>query len=90
VSAQQVDGVGAGRDFLAGLTNTFGGRSNTLERGLAEARANVLYELKAEAHAIGATALVGLALDHQLIAGLNGSASMLMVTGSATAVVLAE
>jgi uncharacterized protein YbjQ (UPF0145 family) len=86
VGAQQVHGVGIGRDVLASFSNTFGGRSSTLERGLSEARDRVLYELKAQAQALGATALVGVAFDQQLISGASGSASMLMVTGTGTAV----
>lgn len=88
VGAQRVHGVGIGRDLLAGLSNTFGGRSNTFERGLSEGREQVLYDLRAQAHALGADGLIGVAFDQQLASGASGTASMLMVTGTATAVVL--
>lgn len=88
VSAQFVHGMGMGRDILAGLANTFGGRSGTFEGGLAEARLQVIYDMKAQAHARGASGLAGAAFDQQLLAGQSGSAAMLLVTGTATAVVL--
>jgi uncharacterized protein YbjQ (UPF0145 family) len=79
-----------GRDILAGFTNTFGGRSATFERGLSEARDEVLYSLKAQAHAVGANGLVGVGFDQHLTAAGTGTASMLVVTGTATAVILSD
>jgi uncharacterized protein YbjQ (UPF0145 family) len=90
VGAQNVQGIGIGRDFLAGVTNTFGGRSRTVERGLSEGRDEVLYELKEQANELGANGLVGVAFDQHLTAGAGGSASMLLVTATATAVLVTE
>lgn len=88
VSAEVVHGMGIGRDILAGFANTFGGRSETFEAGLTQARLQVIYDMKAQAHARGASGLAGAAFDQQLLGGQSGSASMLLVTGTATAVVL--
>jgi uncharacterized protein YbjQ (UPF0145 family) len=88
VSAEVVHGMGMGRDILAGLTNTFGGRSGAFERGLSDSRQQVIFAMKAQAHARGASGLAGAAFDQQLLGGQSGSAAMLLVTGTATAVVL--
>ncbi len=88
VAAAVVDGMGVGHDILATLTNTFGGRAETFEAGLARARLQVIYDMKAQAHARGASGLAGASFDQQLIGGQSGSAAMLLVTGTATAVVL--
>ena len=88
VAAEVVHGMGMGRDLLASMSNTFGGRSGTFERGIAESRQQVIYALKAQAHERGANGLAGAAFDQHLIGGSTGSASMLLVTATATAVVV--
>jgi uncharacterized protein YbjQ (UPF0145 family) len=89
VSAQVVQGMGFGSDILAGLSNTFGGRAEAFEEGIKNARDEVLYALKWEAHSRGANGLAGAAFDQHLLGSASGSASMILVTGTATTVVLA-
>ncbi len=74
------------KDFAAGLTNFFGGRSNSYEGELQKAREQALAELQQRASAMGANAVVGVDLDYETL-GANGS-SMLMVTASGTAVLV--
>ncbi len=69
-----------GQDFVAGFNNFFGGRSETYEQSLAEARDNAIEEMKKRALALGANAIVGMDVDYE------SHAQMLMVTASGTAV----
>lgn len=66
--------------------DTFGGRSKTMQDGLREARKTALSELRLEAQALGADAVVGIDLDYSEISG--GGKSMLFLVASGTAVKL--
>lgn len=86
VTGETIIGANVFKDFLAGLTDFFGGRSSTYENVLREAKDAALKEMSERAAAMGANAIVGIDLDYETV-GANGS--MLMVTCSGTAVVLA-
>ena len=60
VSAESVHGINVVRDFFTGVRDFFGGRSQTLERALKEARAEVTDEIRDRAKAMGADAIMGL------------------------------
>ncbi len=85
VFGEVVNGVDFVKDFAAGLTNFFGGRSGSYEGELIEARRNALDEMSKRANAIGANAVVGVDIDYEVL-GQGGN--MLMVTASGTAVVV--
>lgn len=85
VTGETIIGANVFKDFMAGLTDFFGGRSNTYEKVLIEAKDTAMNEMMQRAMAIGANAVVGIDLDYETI-GANGS--MLMVTCSGTAVVI--
>lgn len=51
VSAESVQGVNVIRDMFAGMRDFFGGRSQTLERALKEARVQATDEIKERARA---------------------------------------
>lgn len=84
VFGEVVSGVDFVKDFAAGLSNFFGGRSGTYEQELVTARENALKELEQRAYALGANAVVGVDIDYEVLGANNG---MLMVTASGTAVV---
>lgn len=84
VFGEVVSGVDFVRDFAAGLTNFFGGRSNSYEEELMKARQNALAEMQQRAAQMGANAVVGVDIDYEVLGANNG---MLMVTASGTAVV---
>ncbi len=84
VFGEVVSGVDFVKDFAAGLSNFFGGRSGSYEQELVTARENALRELEQRAYAIGANAVVGVDIDYEVLGANNG---MLMVTASGTAVV---
>ncbi|ERI92209.1 putative heavy metal-binding protein [Clostridium sp. YIM B02515] len=85
VCGEVISGVDFIKDFAAGLTNFFGGRSKSYEDELILARENALEELKERASRLGANAVVGIDIDYEVL-GQGGN--MLMVTASGTAVVI--
>lgn len=85
VFGEVISGVNIVRDFAAGLSNFFGGRSGAYEEELMRARNQALYELEERAQGIGANAVVGVDIDYEVLGSDNG---MLMVTASGTAVVV--
>ncbi len=84
VFGEVISGVNFVKDFAAGLSNFFGGRSSTYEEELINARENALRELEQRARERGANAVVGVDVDYEVLGANNG---MLMVTASGTAVV---
>ena len=82
VFGEVVSGVNFVKDFAAGLTNIFGGRSGSYEGELIDARENALKELERRAENMGANAVVGVDIDYEVL----GQGNMLMVTASGTAV----
>jgi uncharacterized protein YbjQ (UPF0145 family) len=83
VTGEVIVGANLFRDMFANIRDIVGGRSGSYERILADARAQAIEELQAEAAARGGNAVVGIDLDYEVI-GANGS--MLMVSASGTAV----
>ena len=85
VFGEVISGVDVVKDFVAGLSNFFGGRSSTYEEELLMARQTALKEMEERAAALGANAVVGVDIDYEVLGADNG---MLMVTASGTAVVI--
>ena len=83
VFGEVITGVNVIKDFAAGLSNFFGGRSATYEEELMNARHQALAEMEQRAYQLGANAVVGVDLDYEVLGSDNG---MLMVTASGTAV----
>lgn len=87
VSAECVYGMNIFKDLLAGVTDVVGGRSGSTQRVLRDARKRVMDELRAEAFALEADALVGVRLDFNEFSG--GGKAMLFVVATGTAVKVA-
>jgi uncharacterized protein YbjQ (UPF0145 family) len=85
VFGEVVSGVDFVKDFAAGLTNFFGGRSGSYEGELIDARESALNEMMQRAAGLGANAVVGVDVDYEVLGQAN---NMLMVTASGTAVVV--
>lgn len=85
VFGEVISGVNFIKDFAAGLTNFFGGRSGSYEGELIEARENAISEMIKRAESFGANAIVGANVDYEVLGQAN---NMLMVTASGTAVVV--
>lgn len=86
ISAECVFGMNVFKDFFTAVSDIFGGRSETSQRALKEARQLCIRELKAEAHQLGANAVIGVSLDYSEFSGKGKS--MLFLAASGTAVVV--
>ncbi|MDO4154743.1 MAG: YbjQ family protein [Clostridia bacterium] len=85
VCGEVISGVDFVKDFTAGLTNFFGGRSGSYEKELIEAREQAVNEMAQRAAQMGANAIIGIDIDYEVL-GQGGN--MLMVTASGTAVTI--
>ncbi|MPN45792.1 hypothetical protein SDC9_193364 [bioreactor metagenome] len=84
VFGEVIAGVNIVKDFVAGLSNVFGGRSTTYEEELIQARTSAMREMEQRALRLNANAIVGVDVDYEVLGADNG---MLMVIVSGTAVV---
>ena len=82
VVGEAILGANVFRDLFAGITDIIGGRSGAYEEELGRARTVALQEMEDRARQMGATAVVGVDLDYEVIN------NMLMVSASGTAVTL--
>jgi uncharacterized protein YbjQ (UPF0145 family) len=80
VTGEAILGANVFRDVFAAITDIIGGRSAAYEKSLAEARETALRELEERAAQKGASAVVGVDIDYEVIN------NMLMVSASGTAV----
>ena len=85
VSGEAILGANVVRDFLAGISDIVGGRSQAYEQELGTAREIAVAEMTQAATRLGANAVVGIDIDYETI-GQGGS--MMMVSMSGTAVTL--
>lgn len=83
VTGETIMGANIVRDFLAGITDMIGGRSEAYESKLTEARETAIREMEQIASRQNADAIVGIDIDYQVLGSSNG---MLMVTATGTAV----
>lgn len=83
VTAECAFGMNIFKDLFAGVRDIVGGRSEAVQKTMRDARRTVLYELKKEAHEVGANAVVGVDLDY---VELSAAGSMVMLVASGTAV----
>lgn len=85
VTGETIIGANAFKDLMAGLRDFFGGRSNTYENVLRQAKDTSVSEMIQRAESLGANAIVGIDIDYETV---GQSGSMLMVTCSGTAVLV--
>ena len=79
-----VAGTGFFSDFAAGLSDVFGGRSQTYQRQLSAINTEAIELLKTKASLMGGNLVLGFRIDHDEISGK--AKQMFMVTASGTAV----
>ncbi|KMK67628.1 heavy metal-binding domain-containing protein [Puniceibacterium sp. IMCC21224] len=84
VVGEAIMGANVVRDLFASITDIVGGRSGAYESKLQDARETALRELEENARVKGANAVVGVDLDYEVVGN-----SMLMVSASGTAVIIA-
>jgi len=85
VNGEAILGANLFKDFFASIRDLVGGRSATYEHELQKAREIALGELRSRAEELGASAVVGVDIDYEVLGAQNG---MLMVAVSGTAVVI--
>jgi uncharacterized protein YbjQ (UPF0145 family) len=85
VTGEAILGTNIFRDIFAGIRDIVGGRSATYEKALQDGRELAISQMTDRAQALGATAVIGVDLDYEVLGQANG---MLMVTASGTAVAL--
>lgn len=85
VFGEVVSGVNFIKDIFSGITDVLGGRSNTYESELQDAREKAIEEMCKRAQRMGANAVIGVDVDYEVLGKENG---MLMVSVSGTAVVI--
>ena len=84
VFGEVITGINLLKDLGAELRNIFGGRSQSYEDELTNARENALKEMEERAASLGANAVIGVDVDYEVLGSDNG---MLMVAVSGTAVI---
>lgn len=87
VTAECAFGMNIFKDLFAGVRDIVGGRSEAVQKTMRDSRKAALYELKREAHAVGANAVVGVDLDY---VELSAAGSMVMLVASGTAVTISD
>ena len=85
VTAECAFGMNIFKDLFAAVRDVVGGRSESVQATLRDARKTVLLELKREAFRVGANAVVAVDLDY---IELSSSGSMVLLVASGTAVVV--
>lgn len=86
ISAHIVAGTNIFSDFLGGLTDVFGGRSQSYQKQLTSLYNEAIERIKFAAYEIGADCIIGLSIDMDEISGKGKS--MFMLTAVGTAVIL--
>ena len=84
VTGEAIIGANIFRDLFANIRDIVGGRSAAYEQELRKAKEIAIEEMKAQAAAMGANAIIGVDLDYE---NLGQTGGMLMVSAAGTAVV---
>lgn len=83
VTGEVIIGANVVKDIIASVHDFFGGRVESYENVLIEAKDKALQELSERAARMGANAVVGIDLDYET---MGNTGSILMVSASGTAV----
>ena len=79
VTGETIFGANVIKDFMAGVRDIIGGRSETYEKTINDARIVSLREMEEKAEKLGANAIVGIDIDYETI----GNMLMVAITGTA-------
>ena len=88
VAGEAILGANLFRDLFASIRDVFGGRSQSYQRVFRDARDTVMSELKEQAAALGAQAVIATRVTCNQLDGTSGG--MVMVAAVGTAVRLAQ
>jgi uncharacterized protein YbjQ (UPF0145 family) len=85
VTSHVVTGTGLLSDFAAGLSDIFGGKSESYRKQIEAIDDEAIEALRVKAHGVGATAIVGLVVSHAEISGKDKQMFMCTARGTAVA-----
>ncbi len=68
ISSETALGMGIFKGIAASITNVLGTESGSLKSILKEAKENVIYDLKLQAHKNGANAIIGMSINYTMFA----------------------
>jgi uncharacterized protein YbjQ (UPF0145 family) len=83
ISAQCVSGINIIKDNIIAVSDVLGGRSGTLQNTFDAARKTSLRELREQAFAVGADAVVGVDVVYNQFSGIGKSMVFVVSTGTA-------
>jgi uncharacterized protein YbjQ (UPF0145 family) len=89
VTGEAILGANIFKDFFAGIRDIVGGRSAAYENELRQAKEIAIEEMKEQARALSANAVIGVDLDYETIQ-VGQTGGMLMVSANGTAVAYEE
>ena len=89
VTGEAILGANIFKDFFAGIRDIVGGRSAAYENELKQAKEIAIEEMKEQARALNANAIIGVDLDYETIQ-VGQTGGMLMVSANGTAVAYEE
>jgi uncharacterized protein YbjQ (UPF0145 family) len=89
VTGEAILGANIFKDFFAGIRDIVGGRSAAYENELRQAKEIAIEEMKEQAKALNANAVIGVDLDYETIQ-VGQTGGMLMVSANGTAVAYEE
>ena len=89
VTGEAILGANIFKDFFAGIRDIVGGRSAAYENELKQAKEIAIEEMKEQASALNANAIIGVDLDYETIQ-VGQTGGMLMVSANGTAVAYEE
>ena len=87
IAAECAFGMNIFKDLFAAVRDVVGGRSEAVQKTMRDSRQTALYELKKEAHRVGANAVVEIDLDYM---EMSSAGSMVLLVASGTAVIVEE
>ncbi len=82
VHAEIIVGAHVFRDMMAAFRDVVGGRARSYEGEIRKAREEALHELRVQAQAQRADAVVGIAFDYEML-GRNSSMILVCINGTA-------
>ena len=82
ITSECVFGMNVFRDFFAGMSDFFGGRSKASQKILRDARNTCLYELQSEAYEMGGDGIIAIDLDYSEISGKGKGMLFLVASGT--------
>jgi uncharacterized protein YbjQ (UPF0145 family) len=83
VTAECVFSMSFLQDWIANEDDSFGGRSETMQQVLRDARRRCLQELRTEAFLVGANAVIAVDLDYSEFSGQGKAMLFLVASGTA-------